>query len=193
MVWFGLVLWHINHCRLFNANSCLQVHIEYIWFVNIFAWGHFCTQLNGFTYCYLIWIILFGINHLLHTVKWFQVLLCNSYNLTFFCTHKLIYMIYKRLDLLVISFLKRLELIFCTLVLLLFLHSWMVSSTAIKHLYFYSISIICLHTVKQLQVFLLNTNSSVQHYLFVYTELNGFQILLCKSIQLNISHLFTHC
>ena len=20
MVWFGLVLWHINHCRLFNAN-----------------------------------------------------------------------------------------------------------------------------------------------------------------------------
>ena len=22
-VWFGLVLWHINHCRLFNAESIL--------------------------------------------------------------------------------------------------------------------------------------------------------------------------
>ena len=23
LVWFGLVLWHINHCRLFNAKSLL--------------------------------------------------------------------------------------------------------------------------------------------------------------------------
>ena len=26
MIWFGLVLWHINHCRLFNAKSSLYIH-----------------------------------------------------------------------------------------------------------------------------------------------------------------------
>ena len=32
MIWFGLVLWHINHCRLFNAKSSLYIYIKYIWF-----------------------------------------------------------------------------------------------------------------------------------------------------------------
>ena len=26
------VLWHINHCRLFNAKSSLYIYIKYIWF-----------------------------------------------------------------------------------------------------------------------------------------------------------------
>ena len=34
-VWFRLVLWHINNCRLFNAKSCLLIYIRYI-FVNTF-------------------------------------------------------------------------------------------------------------------------------------------------------------
>ena len=29
---FGLVLWHINHWRLFNAKSSLYIYIKYIWF-----------------------------------------------------------------------------------------------------------------------------------------------------------------
>ena len=28
----GLVLWHINHCRLFNAKSSLYIYIKYIGF-----------------------------------------------------------------------------------------------------------------------------------------------------------------
>ena len=32
MIWFGWVLWHIIHCRLFNAKSSLYIYIEYIWF-----------------------------------------------------------------------------------------------------------------------------------------------------------------
>ena len=32
IIWFGLVLWHINHCRLFNAKSSLYIYIKYIWF-----------------------------------------------------------------------------------------------------------------------------------------------------------------
>ena len=32
MIWFGWVLWHINHCRLFNAKSSLCVYVKYIWF-----------------------------------------------------------------------------------------------------------------------------------------------------------------
>ena len=31
-IWFGLVLWHINHCRLFNVKSSLYIYIKYIWF-----------------------------------------------------------------------------------------------------------------------------------------------------------------
>ena len=32
MIWFGLVLWHINHCRLFNAKFSLYIFIKYIGF-----------------------------------------------------------------------------------------------------------------------------------------------------------------
>ena len=32
MIWLGWVLWHINHCRLFNAKSSFYKYIEYIWF-----------------------------------------------------------------------------------------------------------------------------------------------------------------
>ena len=32
LVYFGLVLWHINHFRLFNASSSLYIYINYIWF-----------------------------------------------------------------------------------------------------------------------------------------------------------------
>ncbi len=66
----------------------------------------------------------------------------------------------------------------------------------------------CLHTVKWFQVFLVNTNNSIQHYLFVklfqvlvcitynsvkhqsfvYTQLNG-QTVLFLTIQFSISHL----
>ena len=31
-IWFSLVLWHINHCGLFNAKSTLNIYIKYIWF-----------------------------------------------------------------------------------------------------------------------------------------------------------------
>ena len=32
MVWFTLVLWHINHCGLFNAKASLYIYMRYIWF-----------------------------------------------------------------------------------------------------------------------------------------------------------------
>ena len=32
MIWLGLVLWHINHCKLFNAKSSLYIYIKYIGF-----------------------------------------------------------------------------------------------------------------------------------------------------------------
>ena len=32
MIWFGWVLWHINHCRLFDAKSCFYIYIKYIRF-----------------------------------------------------------------------------------------------------------------------------------------------------------------
>ena len=32
MIWFRWVLWHINHCWLFNAKSSLYIYIRYTWF-----------------------------------------------------------------------------------------------------------------------------------------------------------------
>ena len=52
---FALVLWHGNHCRLFNAKSSLYVkymickHILLITFLNK-PKLIFCTQLNGSKY-----------------------------------------------------------------------------------------------------------------------------------------------
>ena len=42
-LWFGLVLWHINHCRLFHNKSSLYKYIEYIYV--------------------LVWLILWHIEH----------------------------------------------------------------------------------------------------------------------------------
>ena len=39
MIWFGWVLWHINHCRLFNAKSCLYIYIQYIGFGLVSFYG----------------------------------------------------------------------------------------------------------------------------------------------------------
>ena len=32
MVLFGLVLWHINHCWLFNSKSSLYIYMKYIYY-----------------------------------------------------------------------------------------------------------------------------------------------------------------
>ena len=72
MYTFGLVLWHITHCRLFNAESFLYIYIEYLtskhilWItsLNKAFFFFFCITLNDFIYFYLIRIILFAINYL---------------------------------------------------------------------------------------------------------------------------------
>ena len=58
IIWFGLILWHINHCRLFNAKFLLYIYIEYMILKTHFvenilkpAWAFFCTQLNDSKYC----------------------------------------------------------------------------------------------------------------------------------------------
>ena len=39
LVWFGWVLWHINHCWLFNAKFSLYIYIKYIWFGMLWFYG----------------------------------------------------------------------------------------------------------------------------------------------------------
>ena len=49
MIWFGLVLWHINHCRLFNAKSSLYILNIYdlIWF-GLVSWHiNHCRLFNA--------------------------------------------------------------------------------------------------------------------------------------------------
>ena len=39
MIWFGCFLWHINHCRLFNAKLSLYIYIKYIGFGWVVLYG----------------------------------------------------------------------------------------------------------------------------------------------------------
>ena len=63
MIWFGWVLWYINHCRLFNAKSSLYIYIQYIWFGLIGFYG--ISTIVGYSmpnplYIYWIYMIWFG-------------------------------------------------------------------------------------------------------------------------------------
>ena len=87
LVWFGMViLWHINHGLLFNAKSFLYVYVKYMIskYILLITFSNepeliISTQLNDFTYFYLIQIILFTIAlFFLDTIKYFQVLLFNT-------------------------------------------------------------------------------------------------------------------
>ena len=72
-VWFDWVLWHINHCWLFNAKSSLNIYIRYIWFSLVGFYG--ISTIVGYlmpnpiyTYIlnkYMVWFgwVLCHINH----------------------------------------------------------------------------------------------------------------------------------
>ena len=86
MIWFGWVLWHINHCRLFNAKSSLYIYIKYIWFGLVGFYG--ISTIVGYLmpnpfYTYILniydlWthfvdnILKWAWAHFLYPTKWFQ-------------------------------------------------------------------------------------------------------------------------
>ena len=39
MIWFGWVLWHINHCRLFNAKSFIYIYIYIYIYIKYIKFG----------------------------------------------------------------------------------------------------------------------------------------------------------
>ena len=62
MIWFGLVLWFINHCRLFIF-QLLFIHIRYIYMI-WFDWFLMAYQLllgylnsRSFLYIYILYAI----------------------------------------------------------------------------------------------------------------------------------------
>ena len=62
LVWFGLVLWHINHCRLFNAKSSLYIFIRYIRFGLVLWQINHCRLFNAkFSWYIYIKYIGFGL------------------------------------------------------------------------------------------------------------------------------------
>ena len=65
-MWFGWVLWHINHCRSFNAESCLYIYIIYTYMISKHIM--LITFLNEPQLMFL------------HTVRWFHFFLSNTNN-----------------------------------------------------------------------------------------------------------------
>ena len=61
MIWFGWVLWHINHCRLFNAKSSLYICIKYMWFGLVGFYSISTTVgylMPNPLYTYYIWFVI---------------------------------------------------------------------------------------------------------------------------------------
>ena len=54
---FGLVLWHINHCRLFNAKSSLYIYIKYISFGLVRFYG--MSTIVGYLMPNLVYIYIY--------------------------------------------------------------------------------------------------------------------------------------
>ena len=79
LVWFHLVLWHINYCWLFNANSFLYIYLKYMICKYIMlihtikslnssipndSVQHRSTKLNGYNYNYVSLTIQLNISQL---------------------------------------------------------------------------------------------------------------------------------
>ena len=65
MIWFGWLLWYINHCRLFNAKSSYTYifNIYIIWFGWVLWHINYCRLFNAkssYTYILDIYMIWFG-------------------------------------------------------------------------------------------------------------------------------------
>ena len=82
-IWFGLVWWLINHCRLFNAKSSLYIYIKYIWFG--LAWFDDLSTIVGLLMPNLVYMYILNLYDLLtHFVdNTFKEAWANFF---FFCT-----------------------------------------------------------------------------------------------------------
>ena len=61
MIWFGWVLWHINHCTLFNAKTSLYIYIYKIYII-WFGWVYGISTIISYLmskrlYTYILHII----------------------------------------------------------------------------------------------------------------------------------------
>ena len=150
MIWFGLVLWHINHCRLFNDKSSFYIYIYiyiYIYWIYMIWFGlalwhiNHCRLFNDkssfyiyiYIYIYIYWIymiwfglVLWHINH------------CRLFNAKSFLYIYIEYMICKHI--LQITFLIEPELFFFCTQLKGFKHFCL---TLIIHFYYQSFD--CTH------------------------------------------------
>ena len=63
MIWLGLVLWHINHWRLFHAKSTIYIYI-YI-HTHIYIYTHTYTHTHIYIYV-CVCVILFVLWHINH-------------------------------------------------------------------------------------------------------------------------------
>ena len=63
MIWFGWILWHINHCRLFNTESSSYIYIRYIGFGFVGFYG--MSTIVGYLIPNPLWfgLVLWHINH----------------------------------------------------------------------------------------------------------------------------------
>ena len=73
------------------------------------------------------------------------------------------------------------------------MHKYTLDRYSLQVLFFKEPELIYLLRVNWFQALLSNTNNSIQHYSFVYTQLNSLKhYYVILTIQFNTSHLFAH-
>ena len=180
MVWFGLVLWHIDHCWLFDANSFLYIYIEYLGFGFVgFLWCiNYCWLFNATSSLYIyIKYIGFGLVRFYGASSIVVHLMPNTFHIY------IKYIISKQI--LKNNFWNKPELLFLYTVKLFHL----ISNTSLlfTHSHLFKYSFFCLHTVKSKTVLFQTIQFSMS------TKLNCSEYwYVSPKIQLKSSHLFAH-
>ena len=77
MIWFGWVLWHKYHCRLFSAKSSLYIYIKYIWFGLVGFYG--ISTIVGCLMPYLLYTYISNIHDLVY-LGFMAYLYCRVFN-----------------------------------------------------------------------------------------------------------------
>ena len=73
LIWFALLLWHINHCRLLHAKSSLYIYIKYIGFdlVGFFGIATIVGHFMPHTLYIYIYIYIYKIYMIMIILVWF--------------------------------------------------------------------------------------------------------------------------
>ena len=147
LIWFGLILWHINHCRLFNVKFPSYIYQIY-WKMVDFGKSDKMIKISG---------------------KVDEPNTDNEFNISFFIGNRTSMKYWIHCQCLVYSLFQ--------LFLSYKIYSYITCKHIFLITFWNEPKLLLLHTVKWFQLLLCITNNSIRHLTFFYPQLNDQTVL----------------